>query len=246
MSNVLAIIGFDLKRFWASPLRILFGLTQPLLYLFVLGAALRSGTYAEVSGYQAYIFPGVVGLSLMFTATSAAVGIVHDRQTGLLSALLVSPVKRAEIAAGKIGAGATLAWVQSALLLPLSPTVGIGLTAPRLALLVLAMALAALAFSALGLALALPFRSVIVFPVVSNTLLLPMFFLSGALYPLDLAPDWIRLAAVFDPAAYGVDLMRGVLTNQFVIAPARSLATLAACLFAAGWLVVRRISRRDA
>lgn len=245
MSNVLAIIWFDLKRFWASPLRILFGLTQPLLYLFVLGAALRSGTYAEVSGYQAYIFPGIVGLSLMYTAISAAVGIVHDRQTGLLNALLVSPVKRVEIAAGKICAGATLAWVQSVLLLPFSPTVGIGLTAPRLALLILAMALAALAFSALGLALALPFRSVIVFPVVSNTLLLPMFFLSGALYPLDLAPDWIRLAAVFDPAAYGVDLMRGVLTNQFVIAPARSLATLAACLFVAGWLVMRHISRRD-
>ncbi|QGZ57136.1 ABC transporter permease [Paraburkholderia acidiphila] len=246
MSNVLAIVWFDLKRFWASPLRILFGLTQPLLYLFVLGAALRSGTYAEVSGYQAYIFPGVVGLSLMFTAISAAVGIVHDRQTGLLNALLVSPVKRTEIAAGKIGAGALLASVQSALLLPFSPTIGIGLTAPRLALLLLAMVLAALAFSALGLALALPFRSVIVFPAVSNTLLLPMFFLSGALYPLDLAPDWIRLAAVFDPAAYGVDLMRGVLTTQFAIAPARSLATLAACLVAAGWLVVCGIRRRDA
>lgn len=244
MSNVLAIVWFDLKRFWASPLRILFGLTQPLLYLFVLGAALRSGTYAEVSGYQAYIFPGVVGLSLMFTSISAAVGIVHDRQTGLLRALLVSPVKRYEIAAGKIGAGALVAWVQGALLLPFSPTIGIGLTMPRLALLVTAMALASLAFSALGLALALPFQSVIVFPVVSNTLLLPMFFLSGALYPLDLAPDWIRLAAVFDPAAYAVDLMRGVLTMQFVVAPARSVATLATCLIAAGWLVVRRISRR--
>ncbi|HEY4805523.1 MAG TPA: ABC transporter permease [Paraburkholderia sp.] len=246
MSNVLAIVWFDLKRFWASPLRILFGLTQPLLYLFVLGAALRSGTYAEVSGYQAYIFPGVVGLSLMFTAISAAVGIVHDRQTGLLNALLVSPVRRVEIAAGKIGAGAVLAWAQSALLLPFSPTIGIGLTAPRLALLVVSMALAALAFSALGLALALPFRSVIVFPVVSNALLLPMFFLSGALYPLDLAPGWIRIAAAFDPAAYGVDLMRGVLTTQFAIAPARSVATLAVCLVAAGGLAVRRMSRRDA
>ena len=89
--------------------------------------------------------------------------------------------------------------------------------------------------------------ALMVFPYfVSNTLLLPMFFLSGALYPLDLAPEWIRFAAAFDPAAYGVDLMRGVLTTQFVIAPARSAATLAACLGAAGWLVVRRISRRDA
>lgn len=246
MSNVLAIIRFDLKRFWASPLRILFGLTQPLLYLFVLGAALRSGTYEEVSGYQAYIFPGVVGLSLMFTAISAAVGIVHDRQTGLLDALLVSPVGRFEIAVGKIGAGAVVAWVQSLLLLPFSPTIGIGLTALNLALLVAAMALAALVFSALGLALALPFRSVIVFPVVSNTLLLPMFFLSGGLYPLDLAPRWIRFAAAYDPAAYGIDLMRGALTMRFAIDPVRSMATLAACLVAASWLVMRQISRHDA
>ncbi|MFC5430130.1 MAG: ABC transporter permease [Paraburkholderia sp.] len=246
MSNALTIVWFDLKRFWASPLRILFGLTQPLLYLFVLGAALRSGTYAEVSGYQAYIFPGVVGLSLMFTAISAAVGIVHDRQTGFLKALLVSPVGRVEIAAGKIGAGAVVAWIQSLLLLPFAPTIGIGLSAMNLVLVVVAMAFAALVFSALGLALALPFRSVIVFPVVSNTLLLPMFFLSGGLYPLDLAPGWIRLAAAFDPAAYGVDLMRGALTMQYAIAPVRSVATLAACLAVAGVFVVWRISRRDA
>ncbi|KJR94416.1 ABC transporter permease [Burkholderia pseudomallei] len=246
MSAVAAIVWFDLKRFWASPLRILFGLTQPLLYLFVLGAALRSGTYAEIGGYQAYIFPGVVGLSLMFTAISAAVGIVHDRQTGLLNALLVSPVRRVDIALGKIGAGALLAWLQALLLLPFSPAIGIGLTAPRLALLVAAMAFAALAFSALGLGLALPFRSVIVFPVVSNTLLLPMFFLSGGLYPLDLAPDWIRAAAAFDPAAYGVDLMRGVLSAQYAIAPSRSIAALAACLVVAGTLVVRGVGRQHA
>lgn len=244
--SVLAIVRFDLKRFWASPVRVVFGLTQPLLYLFVLGTALRSGTYAEVSGYQAYIYPGIVGLSLMFTAISAAVGIVHDRQTGFLNALLVSPMGRIEIAIGKIVAGATLAWVQSLLLLPFSPAVGIGLTVPRLALLLAAMAFAALVFSALGLALALPFRSVIVFPVVSNALLLPMFFLSGALYPIDLAPEWIRFAAAFDPAAYGVDLMRGVLTTQFAIGPARSVSVLIGCLAAAGWWVVRRFERHGA
>lgn len=246
MTSVLTIVWFDLKRFWASPARIVFGLTQPLLYLFVLGAALRSGTYAEVSGYQAFIYPGIVGLSLMFAAISAAVGIVHDRQTGFLNALLVSPMGRIEIAIGKIVAGATLAWVQSLLLLPFSPAVGIGLTVPRLALLLGAMAFAALVFSALGLALALPFRSVIVFPVVSNALLLPMFFLSGALYPIDLAPEWIRSAAAFDPAAYGVDLMRGVLTTQCAIGPAHSVSVLIGCLAAAGWLVVRRIDRHEA
>ncbi|PMS17812.1 ABC transporter permease [Trinickia dabaoshanensis] len=246
MINVLAIVRFDFKRFWSSPLRLVFGMAQPLLYLLVLGAALRGGTYAEIGGYQAYIFPGVIGLSLMFTAISAAVGIVHDRQTGMLAALLVSPVSRFEIACAKIVGGAAVAWVQSLLLLPFAPAIGIGLTAANLAELLAAMAFAALAFSALGLTLALPFRSVIVFPVVSNALLLPMFFLSGALYSLDLAPDWIRFAAAYDPAAYGIDLMRGVMTRQFAIAPGRSLATLAACLACAGALVVLQMNRRSA
>lgn len=246
MTHILAIVRFDFKRFWSSPLRLVFGMAQPLLYLLVLGAALRGGTYAEISGYQAYIFPGVIGLSLMFTAISAAVGIVHDRQTGMLAALLVSPVSRYEIACAKIAGGAAVAWVQSLLLLPFAPVVGIGLTAAHLAELLAAMAFAALAFSALGLTLALPFRSVIVFPVVSNALLLPMFFLSGALYSLDLAPDWIRFAAAYDPAAYGIDLMRGVMTRQFAIAPGRSLATLAACLACAGTLVVLQMNRRSA
>lgn len=245
MSNLLAIVWFDSRRFWSSPLRLVFGMTQPLLYLLVLGAALRGGTYAEISGYQAYIFPGVIALSLMFTAISAAVGIVHDRQTGMLAALLVSPVSRLQVAGAKIVGGAAVAWVQSLLLLPFSPIIGIGLTPLHLIALLAAMAVAALAFSALGLALALPFRSVIVFPVVSNALLLPMFFLSGALYSLDLAPPWIRFAAAYNPAAYGVDLMRGVLTRQFAIDPARSLAALAACLVCAGSLVMLQMNRRN-
>jgi len=238
MNSLLAILWLDLKRFWLNPARLLFSLVQPLLYLFVLGSAFRSATFAVDGYYQAYIFPGVVALSLMFTASSAAVGIVFDRQVGFLKALMVAPVPRVTIALGKILSGALLAWLQSAVLLPFAPSAGIGFSAVGLILFVLLMLFSALVFSALGLALALPFRSVMVFPVVSNALLLPMFFLSGALYPLDMAPDWIRWAATLDPAAYSVDLLRGLLTGRYLFAPLTSLAVLSLCLLvASAWIV---------
>ncbi|MBV8646122.1 ABC transporter permease [Paludibacterium sp.] len=243
MRMIVAMIWFDLKRFGQSPWRILFGLTQPLLYLFVLGAALRSGTYAEVADYQAYLYPGILGLALMFSAVSAAVGIVHEREVGFFRALLVAPVPRRHLAVGKVVAGAVLAFLQTLPLLPFAPVAGLGLTPVSLTQLVGAMFLSALVFSALGLALAMPFRSVLVFPVVSNALLLPMLFLSGALYPLDLAPDWIQLAARFDPAAYGIDLMRGAVSGQFAIAPGRSVLLLALCLLVAGVWVLARLRR---
>jgi ABC-2 type transport system permease protein len=243
MNALLALLWLDLKRFWLNPLRLALSLVQPLLYLFVLGAGLGTATAASPGHYPGYLFPGVIALSLMFTASSAAVGIVFDRQVGFMKALMVAPVSRAVIAIGKILSGAILALSQAGLLLLFAPLAGVRFTLGSLLLFVLAMLIAALAFSALGLAVALPFRSVTVFPVVSNALLLPMFFLSGALYPLERAPAWLALTARFDPAAYGVDLLRGVLSGHHLYAPALSRAVRATAVGLPGWLVARAFRR---
>jgi hypothetical protein len=87
---LLPLLGLELKRYWLNPLRIVLSLAQPLMYLFILGAGLAGGTYALDSSYQAYIYPGIVAMALMFAAASAAVGVVHDRQVGVFKALLVS------------------------------------------------------------------------------------------------------------------------------------------------------------
>jgi ABC-2 type transport system permease protein len=192
---LLPLLGLELKRYWLNPLRIVLSLAQPLMYLFILGAGLAGGTYALDSSYQAYIYPGIVAMALMFAAASAAVGVVHDRQVGVFKALLVSPLPRSTLALARILSGAVLALVQSVLLLPFAPLLGLAFSPLSLLCFLLAMSLCALVFSALGLVMALPFRSVMVFPVVSNTLTLPMFLLSGALYPLELAPRWLQLLA---------------------------------------------------
>lgn len=162
----------------------------------------------------------------MFTACSAAVSIVHDRQVGYFRALLVSPVRRSTIGLARIVAGALVALAQGLLLLPFAPYVGVGFSAHVLLQFMSSMLLCAMVFSALGLVIAMPFRSVMVFPVISNALLLPMFFLSGGLYALDLVPPWVLMFARLNPAAYGVDLMRGILTGRYFFSPLISISVM--------------------
>ncbi|WP_208108230.1 ABC transporter permease [Paludibacterium purpuratum] len=228
----------DILRFLQSPWRIVLTLVQPLLYLFIFGAALQSGTYAEMAGYQSYLYPGILCMIIMFSAVSAAISLVHDREAGFLRALLVSRASRWEIALGKIMSGTAQALLQSLLVLPFGPLLGVGITPPTLMMLLIEMLLIAMTFSAIGLMVALPFRSVLVFPVMSNLVLLPMFFLSGALYPIDLAPRWVGALAKLDPATYAVDLLRGRLCSIYLQPALTSSLILTAGLTVASLVVI--------
>lgn len=221
--SIYAVVVLDLKRFWLDKARLVAGLAQPLLYLFVLGAGLGASSQLGGSNYQRYIFPGVLALSLLFTATFAAITIVFDRQIGFFKAVLVAPVPRSAIAIGKVLAGAIQAFAQAAIVLPFAPLAGVPLGVWETLELLGAMLLAAITFSAIGLAFAARFNSTTVFPIVSNAILLPMFFLSGALYPLKDAPYWMKVACHFDPVAYGVDLMRGSLLREHFFSPSLAI-----------------------
>ncbi len=226
LRGIYAVVVLDLKRFWLDRTRLVTGLLQPLLYLFVLGAGI--GSSSQLAGnYQTFIFPGVLGLSMLFTATFSAISIVFDRQIGFFKAVLVAPVPRPAIAIGKIVAGGIQAALQGVIVLPFAPLAGVPLSVLPEVELLGAMVLASLAFSAIGVAFASRFTSVTVFPIVSNAVLLPMFFLSGALYPLNSAPHWMKVAAHADPVAYAVDLMRGAVMGKFFFDPWLSVAALA-------------------
>ncbi|HTL67771.1 MAG TPA: ABC transporter permease [Lacunisphaera sp.] len=245
LKGIYAVVLIDLKRFWLDRARIAMGLLQPLLYLFVLGAGLGSSSRLGGGNYQQFIFPGVIGLSMLFTATFAAISIVFDRQIGFFKAVLVSPVPRPAIALGKIAAGSLQAAVQGAIVLPFAPFVGVPLTPLEVVFLLGAMLLSSTMFAAIGLAFAARFTSVTVFPVVSNAVLLPMFFLSGAMYPLALAPRWMQVAAHFDPVAYAVDLMRGALLGHFFFSPWLSIGALALVIAGLAWESVRVLNRGE-
>ncbi|EQD35540.1 ABC-2 type transporter [mine drainage metagenome] len=236
MRGLFAVIMLDLKRLWVDRVRLVSSLIQPLLYLFVLGSGLGASSRMGGSGYLHYIYPGVLGLSLLFSSVFAAMLIVFDRQIGFLKAVLVAPVPRVAIALGKVLSGAIQALVPATILLLLLPLLGMDLSLRALLELIGTMILAAVTFSALGVATAARFRSTTVFPIIGNAVLLPMFFLSGALYPLDSAPTWLRWLAHIDPVAYAVDLMRGAILDRYAYPPLLSLAVLLGFIVVLTWL----------
>ncbi|MDE2233968.1 MAG: ABC transporter permease [Gammaproteobacteria bacterium] len=239
MRGLLAVIALDLKRLWTDRVRLVVGLIQPLLYLFVLGSGLGANSLMGGGKYLSYIYPGVLGLSLLFTSVFAAMLIVFDRQIGFLKAVLVAPVPRPAIAIGKVLSGALQALVPAVVLLAFLPLLGMHPGLVRFLALVGAMAMAAVTFSALGVATAARFKSTTVFPIIGNAVLLPMFFLSGALYPLAAAPHWLRILAHFDPVAYAVDLMRGALLGSLYFPLWLSIGLLALFILVLTWLATR-------
>jgi ABC-2 type transport system permease protein len=245
MRAILAIVILDLKRFWLDRARLIAGLIQPLLYLFVLGAGIGASVKMGGGDYRRFIFPGTMGLSLLFSATFAAITIVFDRQIGFFKAVLVAPVPRSAIALGKIIAGALQAFAQGLILLPFAPLAGATLNFTQAIEFVAAMALASLTFSTIGVGFACRFTSTTVFPIVSNAVLLPMFFLSGGLYPLVAAPHWMQIAAHFDPVAYAVDLMRGAVLGAFYFPVPLSLGALALTISLLVWAAVRVFNRGE-
>lgn len=237
--GIYAVVVLDLKRFWLDRARLAVGLMQPLLYLFVLGSGIGASSQLGMGEYQKFIFPGTMALTMLMTSSFAAISIVFDRQIGFFKAVLVSPVPRPAIAIGKILAGALQALAQGVVLMPFALLAGLRLGAVSVLELLGAMIVATVAFAALGVAVAARFKSVTVFPVISNALILPMFFMSGAMYPLAMAPRWMQIAAHLDPVAYGVDLMRGALLGKYYFAPLLSLGVLAVFVVVLAWLAVR-------
>ena len=245
MAGFGAVVLRDLMRLWRQKVRLVSGVLQPLLYLFLLGSGLGGATLLGGDRYREYIFPGVVALSLLFTATFAAISIVFDREQGFLKAVLVAPVSRRAVAIGKVASGALQAVAQGLLLLIVAPAVGVHFGVGALLLFLLFMLLAGLVFSALGVAAAARFTSTEVFPVVLNAVLLPLFFVSGALFPLTSAPTWLQDVAYVDPVAYGVDLLRGAALGSYHFPVLLSLGVLAFSGLVLTWSSVQVFQRGE-
>jgi ABC-2 type transport system permease protein len=206
----------DLMRYWRDRARVAASLAQPLLYLVVFGTGLASslgGGFAAGTGigYTQFIFPGVISMSVLFTSIFGAMSIVWDREFGFMRELLVAPIDRSAIAIGKTLGGATQAMIQGLILLVLAPIVGVTLDVRTVVEVVALVFVLSFGLSAMGVALASAMRSMQGFQVVMNFLMMPMFFLSGALFPLVGLPAWMTVLTRLNPASYGIDPIRRVL-----------------------------------
>jgi len=216
MINIVYIMWLrQIKRYWRSKSRIIGSIGQPLLFLVALGFGL--GSMFEKAGggnYINFLTPGVISQAILFMAVFSGIELIWDRQFGFLKATLVAPVSRLEVVLGRVLGGATVATFQGLIVLLLTLLVGFRPQSfTMIPLAVCLMFLVALLFSALGTAIASLMKDFHGFQLIMNFLVMPTFFLSGAIFPLSNAPRLIQVVSYINPLTYGVDGLRQVLTG---------------------------------
>ena len=218
----------DVVRFKRDRVRMLSSLGMPVVYLFVFGSGL-SPAMAEMGGghidFKQFMFPGVLTMTVLFTSVFSAVSIVWDREFGFLKEVMVAPVSRVAVALGKVAGGSTVSLFQGLIVLLLAPVLGVDLSVSQLVTLIGLMVLLAIMMTALGILIAARQTSMEGFHMMMNFVLLPMFFLSGAFFPLRGVPIWMELLSKLDPVTYGVDPLRQVSLRALV--PAELMNTIA-------------------
>ena len=228
----------QVKKYMRSPARVFGSLGQPILFLVSLGFGLSGavGQVGEVS-YLDYLVPGIVGLTVLFSAMFSGIELISDRRFGFLRETLVAPVQRIWIFLGMALGGATIATLQGILVLVISflfgftPVGFVGVLGG-----VGIMFLVALLFTMVGLALATQLRDFQSFPLIINFIIFPLFFLSGAIFPLDSIPAALEVVTRLNPLSYGVDLLRSLMIGQAFFAEWVGLALLLALI--GGFLVL--------
>jgi ABC-2 type transport system permease protein len=212
----------ELIRFVNDRMRIVTALVQPLLFLFVLGSGLQQLSSASTHGVdlKTFIYPGILCIAVMFTAMFSAASIVWDREFGFLREMMVAPVRRSSIVIGKCLGGATVASFQGVILIclagavhvPYDPTLILGVFGLQLLL--------AFSIAAFGLMVAVRIKQMQSFMGVMQMIVMPMFFISGALFPVANLPGWLAVLNRIDPLTYAVDPMRRLVFSHLDISAA--------------------------
>jgi len=216
MSTIYILWLRQLKRYFRSKARMIGSLGQPLLFLVALGFGFGP-IYQKAGGgnFIEFLVPGVIAMGIIFTAVFSGIEIIWDKQFGFLKETLVAPVSRVNIMIGRPLGGATVATIQGIVVTIISFFIGFRLEHPGSLLLALVMMfMIAMIFTALGTAIASVLEDMQGFQLIMNFLVMPLFFLSGSLFPLDNLPKGITIVSRLDPLSYGVDGLRGILIGQ--------------------------------
>lgn len=250
----------ELVRFYRQKARVVGVIASPLLFWIVLGAGFShsfsshgtSGAMSAMSShYLSYFFPGAIVMIVLFTAIFSMMSLIQDRNEGFLLSVLAAPISRSAIVLGKVLGGATLAAIQGWIFLVFSPLAGVHASALDILYAFLIIALTSFALTALGFVIAWPMDSTQAFHAVINLILIPLWLLSGALFPVSGASGWLRWVMLANPLTYGVDALRNGLfpaEATFFSPEVNLIVTLCFCavLFAGSWAIVNRRTNKPA
>ncbi|GAA5819711.1 MAG: inner membrane transport permease YadH [Methanobrevibacter sp. CfCl-M3] len=205
----------EVKRTVRYKSRIITSVVTPLIWILIFGVGLGSTIKINLAvGYQSFIYPGIIAQSILFTSILGGVGILVDKQYGILKEIMVAPLSRSSIIFGKALGISTSVILQSGILLLLSFVVNVSMNVFTFILAILLCMLISLGLSSLGLLIASFMESTEGFNLIMTFIVLPLFFLSGALFPVNGIPDWLSFIVYLDPLTYGVDVLRGVILNS--------------------------------
>ena len=248
-----AVLERELIKLFRQRTRLLSAMVRPLIWLFVIGAGFDAMIgRSEAQSYQYFLVPGVTGMAILFGAMLAALATVYDKESGVMRMLIIAPLRHAWIVVAKAISAAIAALIQALLLLALLGLLGYLSRGVDPAMLAAGLLATAAACAALGMLVAAFTRTLDNYAVIMNLVIFPVFFLSGALYPVSTLPEPLRMTALVNPYTYGVDLLKhGMLANAGStlapdFSPGVDLAVLGAFTLAALALACWRFSRDSA
>jgi ABC-2 type transport system permease protein len=207
----------EMKRFVRAKSRIIGTLAMPLFFLAFLGMGFNRASLPGIPegiNYIQFLIPGIIGMTMLFTSMFAGISVLWDREFGFLKEIMVTPVNRVSIVLGRIAGGATTGLIQGILILGISMIMGFKISGIFSFLAsIIFMFLIAITFIGLGLIFASKMKDIQGFSLIINFVIFPLFFLSGAVYPLSNLPDPVRYISYIDPLTFGVDGLRGALVG---------------------------------
>lgn len=208
----------EIIRYTRDRTRIATTMFQPLMFLAIFGAGFRRTLAASHFGidFMQFMYPGIIGINVMGVAFHSTISTVWDREFGFLKEILVAPVSRLSIVAGKVLGASTIASLQALILLVLAPFIHVPIRLAMLPEMVFFMLLIALAISGLGILVASLMKSMEGFGLLMQLLIFPMFFMSGAFFPMTAVPVWMKWLARLNPLTYGVDALRRIITGNLI------------------------------
>jgi ABC-2 type transport system permease protein len=205
----------EFKKFFREKSRLLGTLARPVLWLFVVGNGMNSLIKPQVGfSYLQFIFPGMIGMTILFSSIFSSISIVWDREFGFMKEMLVAPISRLSIVIGKAISGTLISVAQAVIILLLIPFLGIHLTVMQFLEVVAVALLVSFCITSLGILIAARLTSFDGFNIIMNFLVMPMLFLSGAMYPVTSMPPTLRHLTQINPLTYGVDAFKHVLLRN--------------------------------
>jgi ABC-2 type transport system permease protein len=245
----------EIVRFYRQRSRVVGVIASPLLFWLVIGSgfgtSFRSGNAPGQEHYLDYFYPGALIMIVLFTSIFTMMSVIEDRKEGFLLSVMVAPVPRSAIVLGKVLGGTTLSAIQGLIFLAFAPFVGVHMTLESFSLITLVVFLVSFALTALGFAIAWPMDSTQAFHAIINLFLIPLWLLSGALFPLSGASGWLRFLMLINPLTYGVEALRGLLYPSSPTVTSLPTSILAMvlftiCMFALCFIMVNRRTTKPA